>query len=86
LRTLLPTLALAAGCFHPDTDAACEAMCGQLVTECAYEPYPSYDSCLQGCGYDVSQGVAVTWMADCVADAGCNPFPLLECQHTYGSE
>ncbi len=77
---------ISSGCLHPDTDQACKDMCSQLVTECKYEAYPDLDSCLQGCGYEVSQGVPVTWMAECTAEAGCDPFALLECQHTYGQE
>jgi hypothetical protein len=83
---LVAALLLVSACLAPDTDGACEEMCGQLNNQCGFEAFPDVDSCRSGCGYEAAQGGAVTLMRDCVSSADCDVFAILECQRTYGVE
>lgn len=89
-RMLLPlALLVLAGCDTaeaPDVSETCDEMCEILVTDCAYGAYPSMDSCLQGCTWYESEGVAVDDELDCIRAAACDTFQILECEHTYGME
>ena len=63
----------------------CGDLCDELVLQCGYEAFPTYDSCIQGCTYDAQQGVDIDAELACVDAAngpdGCDTFAILECQH-----
>lgn len=69
-----------------DISEECKLLCDQLVSECAYGAYPSYDSCAQGCAWDTEQGADVKAHSHCVEEAACDTFAIVECEHTYGVE
>ena len=77
---------LLGGCSDAADRSACTSLCDRLVSECRYEAYPSYSSCEQGCGYEASEGGSVVSMAECVEEAECETFAILECQHAFGFE
>ena len=84
MRTVGLLLALAA-CSQKTPEAeACEELCFELVSHCAYEAYPSTESCMQGCLYDVSLGGDPIGMLPCVQAANCDEFAVVECEHVYG--
>ena len=61
----------------------CGTMCSELVTNCQYAAFPSFDSCVQGCEFNESEGADVRGQRDCVDEAACNTFAILECEHAY---
>jgi len=65
----------------PEWPEDCEVICDSLVTDCAYEAYPTMDSCLQGCSYDIELGKDVASQRSCVETANCDLFAIVECQH-----
>ena len=75
---------LAVGCMTTSDQSACKNLCDTLVRTCRYEAFPDYGSCEQGCGYEANEGGSVVSMSECVADAGCNTFEILECQNAFG--
>ena len=87
MRLLLVTLALAAGCDREGADPSgpCSDLCTTLIDDCRYAAFPTFGSCEQGCTFTASEGADVHEQATCVADAGCDTFAILECQHAYGN-
>lgn len=74
-----------AACPKPLTqENLCEDLCFELVSDCQYEAFPSYESCMQGCAYDAEQGADVGGELQCVQAAECDTFAILECEHAYG--
>jgi hypothetical protein len=76
-----PFLALLA--FGCATDTVCYDLCVELVNGCEVAAYPDLASCQQGCLYDAARaGPAVVQReAECIVDASCDPFAIIECQH-----
>ena len=64
---------------------ACESLCDNLYQTCEYGAFPSYDSCLQGCVYQQSEGADITGELTCVERAACDTFAILECEHKFGA-
>ncbi|MFZ5481458.1 MAG: hypothetical protein ACOZNI_32150 [Myxococcota bacterium] len=62
-------------------DETCEAICDELVMTCAYEAYPTHDSCLQGCLYEEEQGSNMGRAWQCIQAAECDTFAIVECEH-----
>ncbi len=62
----------------------CESLCDTLVFQCEYEAYPSEESCLEGCVYDIELGRDVAGEAACVGAAECDLFEIIECQNAAG--
>lgn len=62
----------------------CDNLCEVLFTECGYGAFPSFDSCLQGCIWDQSNGADIPGELRCINQAACDTFVIVECQHTYG--
>jgi hypothetical protein len=62
----------------------CDDMCRELVQTCGYAAFPDLQSCLDGCSYNESQGADIPNQAQCVADAACDTFLIVECEHAYG--
>lgn len=83
-RPLLLVLFLG-GCKQDPVVQACEDMCDTLVKSCQYDAYPTVESCLTGCAYDADQGGDVEQEAECIVNAGCDVFQIVECQHRFGS-
>jgi hypothetical protein len=72
------------GCAAEAEKETCELLCDQLYQTCEYGAYPSYDSCLQGCAFDASEGADVDGLQQCVEKAGCDTFGIVECTHKFG--
>lgn len=72
------------GCGAAAEKETCETLCDQLYMECEFGAYPSYESCLQGCAYDQSEGADMEGMTTCVEKAGCDEFGIVECTHRFG--
>jgi hypothetical protein len=83
LPALVALLAPAVGC-KPDATSLCQDFCVELVSNCAYDAFPSIESCQQGCEYNASQGADVDAQYDCVVEAACDTFQIIECEHQYG--
>ncbi|MDP2315685.1 MAG: hypothetical protein Q8P41_22495 [Pseudomonadota bacterium] len=62
----------------------CESLCDVMYKECEYGAYPSYESCLQGCAYQQSEGGNVEGELVCIEKAECDTFAILECEHKFG--
>ena len=67
-------------------EAVCRDLCDELYKSCDYEAFPSYSSCMQGCGYDIERGADIETQLDCVLEADCDTFAIVECQNAYGPE
>lgn len=79
-------LFLLAACGGPAAQKeTCELLCDELYQTCEYDAYPSYESCLQGCAYQQSEGADMKGQQACVAKAECDTFAILECEHKYGA-
>jgi hypothetical protein len=74
---------LAAACTPATPASPCGRMCRELVQNCGYAAYPTFDSCLQGCGYNESEGADIDGQEACVAAAECDTFAIVECEHAY---
>lgn len=90
MRVILPLLsvALILLCANPTPDevATCNAICSELFVECAYEAYPTMDSCLEGCGYNEAQGADLDQQLACIEQAACDTFAIVECEHEHGRQ
>ena len=86
MRPVWLLVALAACSKRTPEAVACEDLCFELVSACQYEAYPSTDSCMQGCLYDVSQGGDPIGQLPCVQAANCDEFAVVECEHEFGAE
>lgn len=70
----------------PPEVAACQSVCTELMSTCGFDAYPSYDSCLTGCANEVEEGHDIFAKEDCVFEADCNLFDLLDCEHPVSAE
>ncbi len=68
-----------------ETDEICESMCQELVQTCEYDAYPSYESCMQGCAFEREEGGQIEPQAECILQAKCDTFAIVECQHKFGA-
>lgn len=85
MKPVLPWLLLAAcGSDGVQPGTPCHDLCTELVEECAYEAFPTFGSCLDGCAYGRDQGLDVRAELACVQDAACDPFAVVECDHAHG--
>ena len=73
------------GCGTPEY-RACEDMCKELGRTCAYAAFPTTDSCMQGCADELDNGADIFGKEECILDAECDTFAIVECQNSYGSE
>jgi len=77
-------LLFVAGCESAATPATpCGEMCDTLVRDCSYEAFPSFESCLQGCEFDQTNGRDTEGQKDCVQQAECDTFEIVECENAY---
>lgn len=72
------------GC-TPEPATTCHQMCMEFVETCEYAAYPDVASCEQGCEYENKQGGDVDGEWDCVSQAECDQFALVECENKFGS-
>lgn len=63
----------------------CELLCDELYQTCAYDAFPTYESCLQGCAYQRSEGADMKGQQACIEAAECDTFAILECEHDFGA-
>ena len=68
-------------------ETPCEELCLELVNQCGFSAYPDYTSCLEGCVYNETEEDQQTEdMLECVMEASCNEFEIMECEHQHGAE
>ena len=79
-------LAIACVTASEPLDPACIDVCEELVGVCAVAAFPDKSSCEDGCRFALQEGVDGAAYALCVEQAACDPFALVECEHTYGLE
>ena len=85
MRSLLLLVLFAAGCDSAaEIDEVCDATCKTLVETCEFAAYPSYDSCMAGCGYSRKEGADVQQEGKCINEAACDEAVIIECEHDYG--
>ncbi len=75
-------------CTPSGGDGVCTQMCRVLYQDCEYAAYPDFDSCLNGCLYNIEEGADVDTQFECVsaaAEDNCNLFTILECENEYGA-
>ena len=85
LSALALPILLTVGCLDAPEES-CERMCDELVRNCSYLAFPGYSSCYQGCMYEAEQLVAVHALTECVIDAECDTFTIIQCDAWYGLE
>lgn len=71
-------------CADETVETTCDVMCKELVETCAYQAYPSYESCVQGCTYQQDQGGDIEGQNTCVEKAECDTFEIIDCEHKFG--
>lgn len=84
---LLPAIGLVVGVGCTGSGAArgpCDDMCRELVQTCGYAAFPDLQSCIDGCTYNETQGADIEGQTQCVLDAACDTFLIVECEHAYG--
>ena len=65
---------------------ACKNMCTELVRACSYAAFPTTDSCMQGCADELANGADIFQQEECILDADCDTFAIIECQNSFGSD
>ena len=81
-RTILLALLLSAcGGGEAEREHACDALCDELVMSCGYTAYPTLESCSQGCLWEAESGKDIGAQFQCVSEAECDTFAILECEH-----
>ncbi len=86
LLGVLGLLSTPLGC-NVDSEGLCTDLCNELVDECQFEAFPADQpgSCYDGCMYDKAErGAAVAPLTECVLDAECDAFVILQCARAYG--
>lgn len=82
-RSTVLLILLTSACTEAVPPTACGQMCDELVSTCSYAAYPSMESCLQGCQFNETEGRDVAGQQECVAEAECNTFAIVECEHAF---
>ena len=73
-------------CASVTPDTPCENLCDELTRQCAFDAFPSYDSCLEGCLYNEEEKNADTKeYLTCAQEAACDEFKIMECEHQHGA-
>ena len=78
-QAVVPVLLFSCGTAETTEDDVCAVLCEELVVTCSSEAYPDRTSCLQGCGWDAEIGEDIAGLSQCVTDAACDPFAIVEC-------
>ena len=66
--------------------SVCDEMCNELYGACDYAAFPDKLSCMEGCLYAEENDADVEGQKECVLDAACDTFAIIECENTYGVE
>mgnify|MGYP005733835525 CR=1 FL=1 len=85
MRVALLAFGLTLGCGTPEY-RACENICKELVRNCSYDAFPTTESCMLGCADELANGADVFEQEDCVLDAECDTFAIVECHNSFGSD
>ena len=64
----------------------CDQMCNELLGSCEYAAFPDKMSCLEGCLYAEENNADIASQKECVLEAECDTFAIIECENTYGVE
>jgi len=84
--TLLVWALLAGACTGGGVEASpCIDLCEVLVVDCRYAAFPDEESCLQGCGYNETEGADIDGQLQCVEEASCDTFDIVECENNHGA-
>ena len=62
----------------------CYKLCQELVQTCDYDAFPSFASCEEGCLYYEEEEVDIQSQLECITEAECDPFSVIECEHQHG--
>jgi len=83
---LAACLILLVSCGGQGVEASpCVDMCETLIFDCRYAAFPDEESCLQGCGYNETEGGDIEGQLQCVEEASCDTFAIVECENLYGA-
>ncbi len=85
MRWFVSLLFVAACTTEAEVDEICDEMCQELVMTCEYDAYPSFESCMQGCAFSREQGGNVKRYQECVTEAACDTFLIVDCEHEFGA-
>ena len=66
------------------TESTCNDLCNELQGTCGYDAFPDYGSCLEGCTYYQEEGADIEGQLNCIVEAECDTFAVLECENQYG--
>ena len=83
---LLLICAFLQACAVPPPEQSCEDACQDLFMECGFEAFPDRSSCTMGCMYEAEQGAQIATLQECVKEADCNIFSVIECQNAFGAK
>ena len=64
----------------------CDEMCNELYGACDYAAFPDKLSCMEGCLFAEENNADVESQKECVLEAACDTFAIIECENTYGVE
>jgi hypothetical protein len=74
---------LLVGCAGENAQAkVCEDICMELTVGCAFEAYPNYGSCEQGCMFEAEKGEDMEAELECLEAAQCDTFAVIDCENT----
>jgi len=83
---LLGCFLLLAACAGQSVETSpCVDLCEVLILDCRYAAFPDEESCLQGCGYNETEGGDIGGQLQCVEEASCDTFDIVECENLYGA-
>lgn len=73
-------------CFQKEPEIGiCGDICKEVYSTCLFEAYPSYESCLEGCTYNEEEGGDLEGQLECIQEAECDTFAIIECENQYGA-
>ena len=63
-------------------EQACSDICGELAVNCAFEAYPDFGSCEQGCLFEADKGEDMEAELACLRAAECDTFAVIDCENS----
>ena len=72
---------MSVGCKEAGDESYCDSICKELVVECAYEAYPDFASCQQGCAFEADKGESMEPQLECLRAAECDTFGIVACEN-----
>ncbi len=81
------SVCILSACFTTDESKTgpCYDLCNELYGSCDYAAFPNMESCLEGCLYNENEGADIQGQLECMLEAGCDTFKVLECENNYGA-